>query len=105
MNEPLPDRVVLAVIALTIVLVIGMAFLFRPAPIRTAPFSGKTQHRLRRSSHPLRDPWRSDHPAPLGRETAKVKRVCSFERLAVPAEPQGPRRLHPLPRGSSSCTG
>ena len=29
MNEPLPDKIVLAVIVLTIVLVVGMAFLLQ----------------------------------------------------------------------------
>lgn len=41
MNEPLPDRVVLAVIALTIVLVVGMAFLFRPSSDQDRPFLWK----------------------------------------------------------------
>ena len=38
MNEPLPDRVVLAVIAMTMVLVVGMAFLFRPGTDQDRPF-------------------------------------------------------------------
>ena len=41
MNEPQPDRVVLAVIAFTIVLVIGMAFLFRPGSDQDRPFLWK----------------------------------------------------------------
>ena len=41
MNEPLPDRVVLAVIAMTMVLVVGMAFLFRPGTDQDRPFLWK----------------------------------------------------------------
>ncbi len=38
MNEPLPDKIVLAVIVLTIVLVVGMAFLLHPGSDQDRPF-------------------------------------------------------------------
>jgi hypothetical protein len=46
MNEPLPDRVVIAVIALTVILVFAMAFALRPSSNREHPF-------LWRDSSPL----------------------------------------------------
>ena len=38
MNEPLPDRVVIAVIALTAILIITMAFAFKPKSDHERPF-------------------------------------------------------------------
>ena len=46
MNEPLPDRVVVAVIALTVVLVFALAFTLKPGSNQERPF-------LWRDSSPL----------------------------------------------------
>jgi len=47
MNDSLPDRVVIAVIALTVILVFSMAFALRPRPDHERPFL-----------------WRDPSPAP-----------------------------------------
>ena len=38
MNESLPDRVVIAVIALTVILVFALAFALKPGPDHERPF-------------------------------------------------------------------
>ena len=62
MNESLPDRVVIAVIALTVILVFAMAFALRPRSDHERPFL-----------------WRDSSPTP----PAQVRLPLEKETLAI----------------------
>ncbi|WP_114993405.1 hypothetical protein [Synechococcus sp. UW179A] len=55
MNDSLPDRVVIAVIALTVVLVFALAFSLKPRPDQERPFL-----------------WRDPSPAPSAQVNAPL---------------------------------
>ena len=57
MNDSLPDRVVIAVIALTVVLVFAIAFSLKPRPDRDPPFL-----------------WRDPSPAPPAQVITPLQR-------------------------------
>jgi len=57
MNDSLPDRVVIAVIGLTVILVFAMAFALRPKPDHERPFL-----------------WRDPSPSPPAQVSAPLLR-------------------------------
>ena len=61
MNDSLPDRVVIAVIALTVILVFAMAFSLKPRTNQERPFL-----------------WRDSSPSPPAQVSAPTRRILAI---------------------------
>ena len=61
MNDSLPDRVVIAVIALTVILVFAMAFSLEPKTNQERPFL-----------------WRDPSPSPPAQVSAPTRRILAI---------------------------